>query len=999
VKKITHPRAALMAAVSLLAMTSATAVYAQDQAAAAPAAEDDVVVVRGFRASLQNSLNTKKNSNLIIESVTAEDMGKFPDQNIAESLQRLPGVQIDRENGQGTKVRIRGLDQNVTVLNNDIFVSGMEIFRLGEGNIRQDSSLEGIPSELIGGVDVYKSPDASLLEGGLGGIINLKTRSPRSIKDTLFSGDFRLNKGGDGDATPVGSLVFGKRFNDDFGILATISYDRTDIHTDVLGGENRGGWRLLERPTSTGTTTVYSPEYRYATSRNQERERIGFSLSADYRLSENLSLTADWFHSDLSILTDEASLKFPFANEGATYAASGLTIDSDKVLTSGTVTANSAESITFVQNGDVSTDNFQLAAKWDNGSNLSGVVKLAISKAEYESSAANADVRYTQYGVRAVNGGAGITPNATAPATFTFAYTNGDLPTFIPAGANATAMTTPAMVFAKSHWAFGETTEINNSALTADFKWTPEFGADAGLVISFGARYADREVESNYGRYLADLSSRGELPASAQGQYLTFAAGNPVVSSTNTPGSTFINWTPYGYFMDGAIGLKWCDGAGSPCGRFGNSKATAFRDATNPYDTAASNPGRFETVNILGINAIVNKASGMTDAAAWIQALYPNTPFSFFRDPLESFRVEEKTKTGYLMADVGERGDRFHLNAGVRVVSTELTVDASGTPVTPLWWGTDSWNGILKNPDNKTTVREYTDVLPSASAVFDVNDTDKLRASAARVVSRQNLFQLGQGSTYDFTRSSTAGPNFDKFLYTSGSGGNPELDPYRASQFDVAYERYLGSKGFVSGAYFYKSVDSFIQTDTINVCVADQSAAGCTSGPFSAPVNGEGGSIKGFEVAGQYVFDAGFGVQANYTYSDSESSNFNDFEDNLPIPGVSKHAYNVQAFYENNGLEARVSYAWRDKAYYGNFAFSSGAAAGGTITAGTWERAYGQLDAQIGYALTPSLKVTLEGINLTEEATSRYLQFEQLPFRYATGERRVVLGVRYTFGK
>jgi iron complex outermembrane receptor protein len=122
----------------------------QALAQAAPAQNEepsqvDEVIVTGFRASLANALNLKKNSNLIIESVTAEDMGKFPDQNIAESLQRLPGVQIDRENGQGTKVRIRGLDQNVTVLNNEIFVSGLEIFRLYEGKITQDNSLEGIP--------------------------------------------------------------------------------------------------------------------------------------------------------------------------------------------------------------------------------------------------------------------------------------------------------------------------------------------------------------------------------------------------------------------------------------------------------------------------------------------------------------------------------------------------------------------------------------------------------------------------------------------------------------------------------------------------------------------------------------------------------------------------------------------------------------------------------------------------------------------------------------
>jgi iron complex outermembrane receptor protein len=144
----------------------------------------DEVVVTGFRASLANALNLKKNSDQIIESITAEDMGKFPDQNIAESLQRLPGVQIDRENGQGTKVRIRGLDQNVTLLNSDTFLSGLEAFRLGEGNAKQTNSLEGIPSNLLAGVDVIKSPQADQIEGALGGTVNLKTRNALDMSRT-----------------------------------------------------------------------------------------------------------------------------------------------------------------------------------------------------------------------------------------------------------------------------------------------------------------------------------------------------------------------------------------------------------------------------------------------------------------------------------------------------------------------------------------------------------------------------------------------------------------------------------------------------------------------------------------------------------------------------------------------------------------------------------------------------------------------------------------------
>lgn len=868
------------------------------------------------------------------------------------------------------------LDQNVTLLNGDIFVSGLEIFRLGEGNIRQDSSLEGIPSELIGGVDVYKSPDASLLEGGLGGIIDLKTRGARALRsDTLIAGDLRATiNGEDGDWNPTGSLVVGRRFGDRFAILGTVSYDKTDIFTEALGGENRGGWAFLNRPTTGAPTNVWSPEYRYATTRNQERERIGYSLNVDWELTDALTLTADWFHSDLSILTGEASIKFPFANENATYSTAGLTIGTNDVLESGTVTANSAEAISFVQNAEAKTDNLQFAATWNDGGPVRGSVRAAFSKGEYESTSGNADVRYTQYTVR--NGTvAGLIPNSTAPATFTFQYQNGENPTFIPS--TPSQFVTPSSAFAKSHWVFGENTEIENASVRADFEYEPDFAP--GLVISFGGRFAERTVDSEYGRYLADYSGKGELNAYALG---------------------LGDWTPLGYFQDGAIGFKSCElpvgtpgrPACSPGGRFGDSPALI-----TPYQTAATNPERFETVTIGGIPALVQNRGQMENPLAWIWALYPSTPFAFYRDPVEPFVVEEKTTSGYVMFDVGGEDDRFHLNAGARIIKTELGIETSQTPVSGAYYfGTDSWNGVLANPVEVTTRREYTDVLPSASAVLEVNETDKLRLSAARVVSRQNLFQLGQGSNFNFTRSTTPGPDLDRFIYTNGSGGNTELDPYRANQFDIAYERYFGRQGLLSAAYFYKSVDSFIQTDTVSRSVADGSTAGATVGVFTQPVNGDGGTIKGVELAAQYAFESGFGFNANYTYSDSESSNFSDFEDSLPIPGVAKHAYNVQGYYEGYGFEARLSYAWRDKSYQGNFAFGSGADA---RNLSTWERSYGQLDGQIGYAVTDNLKIVLEGINLTEEATGRYLQFENLPFRYATGERRISIGARYRIGR
>jgi iron complex outermembrane receptor protein len=419
----------LLTATSALAMIIASQAHAQ---AAAQDTEVEQVVVTGFRASLANALNVKKNSNLIIESVTAEDMGKFPDQNISESLQRLPGVQIDRENGQGTKVRIRGLDQNVTLLNGDTFLSGLEAFRLGEGNAKQTNSLEGIPSDLLAGVDVIKSPRADVIEGGLGGTINLKTRHALDVKDdTTVSVDLRYNQGSfKGKAKPQVSVVLGHKFSDNFGLLGSFSWDKTNVDTEILSGENRGNWAFQARPTATGnnqvqtgTANVWSPEYRYTNNRHQERERKAFSLNADLRVSDSLTLNADWFHSDLKIFTGEHSLKWAYANENATYNAQGLVV-SNGILQSGNVTANSSEGDTFAKNAHAKTDNVQFSADWDNGGRLTGKVRAAVSKSDYNSTSGQVDTRYTQYGVR--DGIAGFAPNATAPLVAPYCYTTGD---------------------------------------------------------------------------------------------------------------------------------------------------------------------------------------------------------------------------------------------------------------------------------------------------------------------------------------------------------------------------------------------------------------------------------------------------------------------------------------------------------------------------------------------------------------------------------------------
>jgi iron complex outermembrane receptor protein len=976
-----YSRALAWTAASLGSLSLATVnVQAQQEGAVV-----EEVVVTGFRASLATALENKRESTQIIESVAAEDIGKFPDQNVAEALQRLSGVQIDRSNGQGTKVRIRGLEQNVTLLNSDIFLTGLELYTQGEGNTRETDSLEGIPSELLGGVDVYKSPNAAQLEGGLGGIVNLKTRSPFSLgPGTNIAGNVRYADAGEG-WEPLGALVLSHQFNDRLAVIASVSYDKQVFQTDVLGGQNRGSWKFADRgDRDVVPQNYFAPEYRYTTDRDEERERLGASISVAFRPTDSLEIEGMWFHSDLDILTEEASLKFPFSLETPGLDVSQpYAIDGNGVLLNGTFTANSAEAISFVKNTDISSENFQLSLKWDNGGSVRVSAAAAYSKADQQSGSANNDVRYTQYLVRAVDGGPGFAPNASAPANYQFRYDNrnGKLPSFTLLG-NQDLFTNPDNAFFKSHWAFADNTDAENWSVRADLQWDPAFFSDRNVTFSGGVRAAKREIDYEFGRYLADYHGISQLDGIDYGA----------------------DWTNFGYFQDGAIGPKACDtlsAGGAPLGtpgrpdcpvgsRFGDAPALIL-----PYQTMANTPGRVERINGFwrsgnaGTRSVLVQDRGqMSNALAWIQSLYPDTPFSFFTSPLDTFSVEEKTSSAYLMADIGLPDDRFHLNLGARVVHTELAVAQNVALANPTYWGTDSWNGVLRDFETNVVERSYTDVLPSANIMLDVAEGHKVRVSAAKVVARQDLFQLGRGFFTNFTRN----PVTDLFEFTNGNSGNPQLEPYRATQFDLGYEYYFGTQGLVALTAFRKSVDSFITEVTESVFVPDQ--AGGRFGPVTRPINGEGGTIEGIELGAQYAFAFGGGFNVNYTYSDSESPFFNDIDQGLPIPGVAKHAFNAQIYYENFGFQARLSYTWRDKSFDGNFQFSDDV----TRTYGVWNRDYGQLDAQLGYQVTDNIGVTLEAINLTEEDQSQYLQYENLPFAFESGSRRILIGVRGSFG-
>ena len=358
------------------------------------------------------------------------------------------------------------------------------------------------------------------------------------------------------------------------------------------------------------------------------------------------------------------------------------------------------------------------------------------------------------------------------------------------------------------------------------------------------------------------------------------------------------------------------------------------------------------------------------------------------------------------MVDMGTPSSRYHINFGVRLVDTDLTIYNGQTAKIPTYYGTASWNGVDSNVVPVTTKRNYTDVLPSFNFVLDVTDSQLVRFSAARVVAPQDLYQLGLGNSYNFTRQVGNRANVntglkDGFYFDGGSSGNPQLDPYRASQFLLAYENYFAPGAVASVGGFYKQVDNFVEIESIPTFVKDD--FGGTTSNVTQPVNAGNGRIYGLELGSQYAFgDAiawlkGFGFRANYTYSQSQSSQPTSFSSRGPIPGVSLNSATGTLYYENHGFSIRGSYSWRDKAINDSVVgstFSFASANGTQKVYQVFQAPYGQLDMQAGYDFNKHIGILFSVQNVTNEAQHTWLQWPNLPFTYDDWGTRYFVGVK-----
>jgi iron complex outermembrane receptor protein len=1010
-------RFALMTAVSIETSLVGHVAYAADPPQSTtdtPAKTDELsdIVITGYRESLQTALDAKRNSDLPIESVAPEDIGKMPDQNVAESLQRLPGVQIDRagNNGQGTSVLIDGLRQNLTTLNGDVFLTGKEFYVSGEasgggaGASSQYGSLESIPSQLVSGIDVIKNPNAAITEGGLGGTINLKTADPLMAPDGLsLGGIFRESKAErTGDATPDATLVGSYKVNDRLAFSASVTIDKQQNHTEEYQDANRNQWLVTNSATGpytgplspAGLSTLpkyyIDPQLGYFTDILDERRKRGASFGAAFKITDAITTGVNWFYAREEETTYNYSDKVWFNGQGSSPGTllpgidptQPYSIDANGVVQNGTFNANGAETATLYQNNVAQANNYQWVTKFDDGGPLRGLLDGAYSHGTSNLQAAQADVEHGLY-----NTSAGVATSPTAPGCnngastctagnhgYEFSYANGGtsgLPAVSYLAPYADVLNNPNYTTFKSNWAWANLTDEKLYSIKGELQWDPAFITDVKSKITAGVRYAGRDVDQTFGRYLIN----GTL---ADGSVAGNVGGGP---STG----------PYLYYQD--------PGYGTP---------------NIPYSTAVSNPALAATVPNFAVGNIIVKnptVGGMSNPSTylnkvWAGAGVPNNTEQFFVDGLSSFKVRERTTAPYLMLDLGSPSSRFHLNAGVRLVNTDLTIDNGAPAVNSTYYGTASWNGVNSNVVPIQTRRNYTDVLPSFNFTLDVTESQIVRFGAARVVAPQDLYSLGLGNSYNFTRQTNARVNVntglqDGFAFAGGSSGNPNLDPYRASQFLISYENYFTRGALASISTFYKQVDNFVEVENVATTVKDD--FGGTTSNVTEPVNAGNGRIYGVELGGQYALGnavawlEGLGFAANYTYSQSQSQQPTSFSSRGPIPGVSRDALTGTLYYENHGFSIRGSYSWRDKAINDSavgstFAFPD--QNGVSKIYQVFQAPYGQLDMQASYDFGPHFGVLASVQNVTDETQHTYLQYANLPFTYDDWGRRFYLGVK-----
>jgi TonB-dependent receptor len=1005
-------KTAIAVAAAQIALMASGVAFAQ--AGGAQPAGSNVVVVTGQRAALNSAQKVKQNSDEIVDSIVAEDIGKLPDRSVTEVLQRVVGVTIDRTMSkgdpehysvEGSGVNIRGLTYVRSELN------GRDSFSANGG---RSLNFEDVPPELMAGVDIYKNPSAEQIEGGIGGLVNLRTAMPfdfkgRKVAVSLQNTYSELKKG---KWSPSGSVMFSDRWKTGFGeigALVDFAYSESATRTDAFQVEPYYPRTDIE---GQGGKTVWVPKGSQWRTLNFDRKRQGAYGALQWKKDATLSSSLTYFKSKYKMEWDEQAI-FSSASTYNVQVLPGAQYDARGALVAGSLVDPKDGGMDFgadtrAANRKSDTTDVSWHVNWRPNSAWSFDTDLQRIKANsnsFDSTVATA-IKMQQENIDL----------------------RGNVPSLTFSDAERARLADPNNYY----WAFTQEhkdrSEADEWALKLDAKYT--FDNPVLRDVRFGVRFTDRDAvtqNTNPSYNWAAITQPWQGELGLQGPNGTSV---PQLAYLSDP--RFNNQTQLHQFTN-----FFNNNTNVPSLVFPNSSL-----ATGYPDSYATLHGYYDV-----LCRQVAASNGVTPACGtW-------NPATYGTDPAGTNKQSEKTGAFYTQLRFGFDDLKYPIdgNIGLRYVKTKMSASGYTVFTPPSTTPVAGAGGTVTGPaipniaafaQSRDYDNSYHNVLPSLNLRMKAADKLQFRFGAAMGISRPDFTQLQGYTTLSQNNDTTlTGPNLvvNNVSLTGSSEGNPGLRPIQSRQVDVTAEWYFAPAGSLTVAVFNKRLKDIILNQTYSYPL--QGADGQSYNfNVTAPVNGARGTARGVEIAYQQYFDfvpdwlRGIGLQANYTYvqgkqklynpvfsaycsgSDGGTSNLNlslngcdtngqAFGD-LPLQGLSKNTYNIALMFDKGPLSARLAWNWRSKNLQGvNVSGTRGTDAtdtnpnsptrGATSLAWglpVWADDYGQLDASLFYNFTENLSIGVEAQNLTD---SKYQQLMQQSIGMK-GRAWFVSGPRYT---
>ena len=903
----------------------------QVYAAEAETAELEEVVVTGIRAGLRSSLEVKREAIQVVDAISAEDIGDFPDKNLSEALQRITGVQISRQDGEGRGVSIRGAEPGL----NRVEVNGVTALSLTVGGGR-DVDFRDLPVEFVSRLEVVKSATPDMTEGGIGGTVRVVTRRPLDSAEPYLAGSTQMiysNLAEEWD--PKFALIGSRTFLDNkLGLLGAVSYE--ERHLDSHNARTTG-WLKREpvpgqpppppgRLTDVNFDGTYDwiPEIpRYMIDR-RETKRPAFMGIAEWQATDDLKLFVEGTYArgkeEVSSTYMQLSAAAGLIDYANTTVGADNTVDHIEVI-SGPPQAGAPNGFPLELayrniNGELDREQYTTAmgAEWTLGSfKLDGRVTYAHAEVQNDEKNSTATI----FGL----------PRAIID------YTNGEKsPNITIPGIDTTTgqgVNNLAAVF----------NPRTNSQEEKSGQFNVEYQLDQPWLSSIktGVDVREMTMDSLLFQRTIQITSRTPTPASGGATNTVFVPQSTIQDIVNN----FSGVNDIGFFSTGDLGF------GGGINRWNDN-----RDATYDATIAASGLGSLDP-----------------------RAVNPNANTnSSYQNFLDTWEVEEKTRAAYVQGSFkfDELAVPISGTLGVRYVDTETLstgFNRVALPGTPVTFPRASRDG------------GYTKWLPSLNLRFDLTEDVVGRMTAGKVLARPNPSQLAFRRTLDG-------------VGLTGSRGNPDLQPYEATQYDIGLEWYFSQDGFVSATAFRKEISSFITNTSTREELDGSPGDGSTDDyTITRPINGnEKVTINGIEAGAQYAFDFlpqpfnGFGALANVTYQKDEGyKGVNTItREILPFPGLSHLSYNASLYFENERFSVRTSYNWREE-------WLVNPSGRGALP--EFNDDFGSLDASVSVTIVPDVTVFLEAVNLLDEDRIEYNASERL-IGHETYGSRYFLGVR-----